>query len=129
MCLVAIKYSTPINIKDSMLNKVSAKSFSVEVADQFIKSDKIEGSTHLSKLINKCYNGKKNIREYIMEMSNFVSKLNVLKLELSEEILVYFILNSFLTQYNPFSRLFIMHKGKNGVSLSSSVTVLGKKRD
>ena len=38
------------------------------------------------------YNGKENIKEYIMEMSNFVSKLKALKLELSEEILVHFIL-------------------------------------
>ena len=64
-----------------------------------------------------------------MKMSNLVSKLKALKLELSEEILVYFILISFLIKYNPFSRLFIILKEKSGVSLSVLVTVSGKKRD
>jgi len=63
-----------------------------------------------------------------MEMSNLFPKLKALKLKLYEEILVNFILISFLTQYNPFSRLFIMLKGKSGVALSSSVTISRKKR-
>ena len=75
-----------------MPDKVSAKSFSVKVANRFIKSDKIEASKHLSKLINIHYNDKENISEYIMNMSNLVSKLKALKLKLSEEILVHFIL-------------------------------------
>ena len=111
-----------------MLEKISAKSFPAEVANRFIKSDKVEAKTHLSKLKNMCYNGKENIREYIMKMSNLVSKLKALKLELSEEILVHFILISFLTQYNPFLRLFIMLKRKSEVLLSSLVTV-SEKRD
>ena len=41
-----------------MPDKVSAKSFPAEVADQFIKSDKVETNTHLGKLINMRYNGK-----------------------------------------------------------------------
>ena len=85
-----------------MPDKVSAKSFSAEVADRFLKSDKVEANRHLSKLINIPYNGKENIRKYIMKISNLVSKLKVLKLELSEEILVHFILISFLIKYNPF---------------------------
>ena len=62
-----------------MPNKVSAKSFPAEVADQFIKSDKVEASMQLSKLINMRYNDKENIREYIMKMSNLVSNLKALK--------------------------------------------------
>ena len=37
-----------------------------------------------------------------MKMSNLISKLKALKLELSEEILVHFILISLPPQYNPF---------------------------
>ena len=102
MCLMFIKHTISITIRGFMLDKVSAKSFSAEVVNRFIKSDKVEASSHLSKVINMRYNGKENIREYIMEMSNLVSKLKVLKLELSEEILVHFILITFLTQYNHF---------------------------
>ena len=85
-----------------MPDKINAKSFPAEVANLFFKSDKVEVSTHLSKLINMRYNCKENIREYIMEMSNLLSKLKALKIELSEEILVHFILISFLIKYNPF---------------------------
>ena len=85
-----------------MPDKVSANSFIAEKADRFIKLDKVEASTHLSKLINMRYNSKENIREYIMKIFNLVSKLKAQKLELSEEILVHFILISFLIKYNPF---------------------------
>ena len=103
MYLMVTKHTICITIRGYMPDKVNAKIFPAEIADRFIKLDKVEASTHLSKLINICYNGKENIREYIREMSNLVSKLKTLKLELSKEILVYFILISFLIQNNLFS--------------------------
>ena len=57
MCLIVIKHTIPITIS-YILDKISAKSFSAEVADRFIKSDKVEANTHLSKLINMRYNSK-----------------------------------------------------------------------
>ena len=48
------------------------------------------------------YKGKENIREYIMEMSNLVTRLKALKLELSEDILVHLVLISLPTQFSPF---------------------------
>ena len=80
MCLMVIKNTIPMTIRGFMPDKVSAKSFSAKIADWFIKSDKVEASTHLSKMINMRYNGKENIREYIMKIYNLVSKLKVLKL-------------------------------------------------
>jgi len=85
-----------------MPDKVNAKSFIIEVENWFTKSDIIETNMYLSKLINMCYKGKRNIEEYIMKMYNLVSKLNSLILKLSEKILVHFILIFFLTQFNPF---------------------------
>ena len=102
MCLIVMKHTIPIIIRGAIPDKISAKSFLSKVADQFTKSDKVEVSTQLSKLVNMHYNGKENIKEYIMEMSKLVLKLKALKLELSEEILVHFILISLPPQYNPF---------------------------
>ena len=62
MCLMIIKHTIPINIRGSMPDKVSAKSFSAEVADRFIKFNKVEANMHLNKLINMRYNGKENIQ-------------------------------------------------------------------
>ena len=81
MCLIVIKHTISITIRGSIPDKVSAKSFLAEVADQFIKSDKVEASTHLSKLINMRYNSKENIGEYIMKTSNLVSKLKGTEIE------------------------------------------------
>ena len=97
----------------SMPDKVSVKSFPAEITDRFIKSDKVDASMHFSKLINMRYSSKENIRKYIMKMSNLVSKLKVLKLKLSEEILVHFSLISFLIKYNPFFQDYLQcSKGK-----------------
>ena len=57
MYLLVIKYSILITIKRFMPHKGSVKSFSAEVADRFIKSEKVKASTYLSKLINMRYNG------------------------------------------------------------------------
>ena len=51
MCLMVIKYTIFITIRGSMSDKVSTKSFSAEVADRFIKSDKVDANMHFSKLI------------------------------------------------------------------------------
>ena len=127
MCLIVIKHTIPITIRGFMPDKVSAKSFLAELADRFIKSDKFEANTHLSKLINMRYNCKENIKEYIIEMFNPVSKLKALKLKLSEEILVHFILFFFLHSITLFK--IIYNAKKSRVPLNSSVAVSRKKRD
>lgn len=47
------------------------------------------------------YKGKASIREYIMKMSNLVTRLKTLKLEIFVSILMYFIL-LFLPAHTPF---------------------------
>ena len=59
MCLTVIKHTIPITIRGSMLDKISAKSFPAKLADRFIKSEKVEASTHLSKLKTWAITAKK----------------------------------------------------------------------
>ncbi|RDX73643.1 hypothetical protein CR513_46717, partial [Mucuna pruriens] len=42
--------------------------------------------TFLAKLITMKYKGKGNIKEYIIEMSNFTAKLKSLKLEIAKDL-------------------------------------------
>ena len=126
MCLMVMKHTIPMTIRDAMPDKISAKSFLAEVANRFTKSDKIEASTHLSKLM--CYSGKGNIKEYIMKMSNLVSKLKTLKLKLSEKILVHFILISLPPQYNPFKINFNAQREKWSLTELISHCVQEEKR-
>ena len=69
-------------------------------------------STILSKLVSMWYKGKGNIREYILEMSNLVTRLRALKLELSNEILVYLVMISLSAQFSPFKISYNTQKEK-----------------
>ena len=48
MCLMVIKHTILITIRGFMPDKVSAKSFSAEVADRFIKLDKVRPTNILA---------------------------------------------------------------------------------
>ncbi|RDY01871.1 Copia protein, partial [Mucuna pruriens] len=56
--------------------------------------------------------GRGNIREYIMEMSNLVTNLKSLKLELSEDLIVYLVLISLPTHFGQFKLYLTMCKRK-----------------
>ena len=73
-----------------------------QIAKRFAANEKVETNTILSKLVSMRYKRKENIKEYIMEMSNLVTKLKALKLELSEDILVHLVLISLPTQFSQF---------------------------
>ena len=65
----------------------NAKKFLAEIEKRFSKSNKVEISIISHSLTSMRYNGKRKIREYIMEMSHIVSKLKALKIQLSEDVL------------------------------------------
>ena len=73
-----------------------------KIANRFAANKKVKTSTILSKLVSMRYKWKENIREYIMEMSNLVTRLKALKLELLEDILVHLVLISLPTQFSSF---------------------------
>ncbi|XP_015970631.1 uncharacterized protein LOC107494116 [Arachis duranensis] len=79
-----------------------AKQFLNDVENLFAKNEKAEASSLLSKLVSMGYKGKGNIREYIMRISHLASKLKALKLELSEDLLVHFILISLPAHFMQF---------------------------
>ena len=81
---------------------VTAKDFFTDLEKRFAKNEKAETSTILENLISMKHKGKGNIREYIMEMSHFTSKLKALKLELSEDLLVHLVLIALLAHFCQF---------------------------
>ncbi|KAG5525985.1 hypothetical protein RHGRI_032318 [Rhododendron griersonianum] len=112
MSLIIIKHSISETIRGSMPEEENAKKFLSQIADRFVASEKVEACTLLSKLVTMRYNGKGNIREYIMEMSNIVAKMKALKLEFSEDILVFLVLISLPTQFGPFKINYNTQKGE-----------------
>ncbi|KAF7116787.1 hypothetical protein RHSIM_RhsimUnG0016000 [Rhododendron simsii] len=99
MSLMIIKHSISETIRGAMPEEENAKKFLSQNADQFVAVEKVEAC---SKLVTMQYNGEGNIREYIMEMSNIVAKMKALKLEFSEDILMFLVLISLPTQFGPF---------------------------
>ncbi|XP_051139235.1 uncharacterized protein LOC127257015 [Andrographis paniculata] len=103
LSLMIIKKNIPEIFRGTISDDIiTANDFLVEIEKRFTKSDKAEMSTLLKSLITMKYNGKGNIREYILNMSNTASKLRALKLDLSEDMLVLLILLSLPTKYDQF---------------------------
>ncbi|RVX10077.1 Retrovirus-related Pol polyprotein from transposon TNT 1-94 [Vitis vinifera] len=112
MSLMIMKHSIPEAIRGAIPEETQAKAFLDQIANRFTANEKVEISTILSKLVSMRYKGKENIREYIMEMSNLVTRLKALKLELSEDILMHLVLISMPTQFSPFKISYNTQKEK-----------------
>ena len=98
MSLMIMKHAIPEAFRGTMSEQITtAKGFLEDIEKRFRKNENAKTSTLLAKLISMRYVGKGNIREYIMEMSHITSKLKALKLELSEDLLVHFVLMSLPT--------------------------------
>ena len=112
MSVMIMQNSIPEPLSGGILEGIDAKGFLKQISDRFATNEKVETSTTLSKLVSMRYKGKGNIREYIMEMSNLVTKLRGLKLELSDDFLVHLILNSLPTQFDQFKVSYNTQKEK-----------------
>ena len=113
MSLMIIKRDSPEAFRGVVSKEVTnAKRFLGEIEKRFSKSDKAEISILLHRLTSMRYNGKGNIREYIMDMSHIVSKLKTLMIQLSEDILLHLVLNSLSAYFNQFKLGCNCHKEK-----------------
>ncbi|KAL6335947.1 hypothetical protein AAG906_003572 [Vitis piasezkii] len=89
MSLMIMKHSIPEAIRGAIPEESRAKTFLDQIVNRFAANEKVETNSILSKLVSMRYKRKENIKEYTMEMSNLVTRLKTLKLELSEDILVH----------------------------------------
>ena len=61
-----------------MSEETTTREFLNDLEKRFTKNEKVETSTLLANLVSMRYKAKGNIREYIVEMFNIVSKLKYL---------------------------------------------------
>ncbi|CAM8999145.1 unnamed protein product [Rhodiola kirilowii] len=80
----------------------SAKDYLAKFEKHFVENNKAKISELLANLISMKYSCKGNVREHIMEMSQLASKIKVLKLELSKNLLVHLVLISLPSEYSQF---------------------------
>ncbi|KAK5792857.1 hypothetical protein PVK06_033983 [Gossypium arboreum] len=88
------------------------KCFIDEIEKHFARNDKIEITSLLASLMFMKYKGKRNVREYIMEMFHVASRFKALKIELLEELLVLMVLVSLPTLFNQFKISYNCQKEK-----------------
>ena len=113
MSLMIIKCSDSEVFRSAITDEVtSASEFLTEIQKRFTKNDKAETSTHLASLISMKYQGKGNVREYIMEMSHLASKLKALGLDLSDDLVVHLVFISVSAQFNQFKASYNCQKEK-----------------
>ncbi|XP_047326879.1 uncharacterized protein LOC124930591 [Impatiens glandulifera] len=75
LSLMIIKKSIPEIFRGTISDDITkAEEFLIEIEKRFTKSDKAKMSTFLKSLITMRYLGKVNINEYILNMSNVISK-------------------------------------------------------
>ncbi|RDX64252.1 hypothetical protein CR513_57214, partial [Mucuna pruriens] len=73
-----MKCSIPKAFRSFISESQSARKLIEEIELFFAKNEKVEMSNLLAKFIFMKYKGRRNIRKYIMEMSNLASKLKSL---------------------------------------------------
>ncbi|XP_078159561.1 uncharacterized protein LOC144555194 [Carex rostrata] len=96
-------------ISDGISN---AKKYLAEVETRFVKNEKSKIGTLLTKLVLMKYKNKGSIREYIMKMSNVVSKLRTLKFEISDDLLVHLALIFLSSHFGQFKVSYNCQKDK-----------------
>ena len=97
-----MRHAIPKTFRGTMSEETNAREFLNDLKKRFTKNEKAETSMLLANLISMRYKAKRNIREYILEMSHITSKLKALKLELSEDLLVHLVLISLPAQFSQF---------------------------
>ncbi|XP_027912691.1 uncharacterized protein LOC114172401 [Vigna unguiculata] len=126
MSIIIIRRGIPEVFRGTVSEDVTtAKEFLVEIEKCFAKAIRRRQYSS-SELDLHEYQGKGNIREYIMSMSNIVFKLKALKLEISENLLIHLVLISLPAQFNQFKVYYNCQKDK--WSLMSSFHIVCKKR-
>ena len=85
-----------------MSEETNVRGFLNDIEKRFFKNEKVEISMFLANLVTMRYKTKRNIGEYILEMSHITSKLKVFKLKLSKDLFMHLVLISLLTQFSQF---------------------------
>ncbi|CAN6465300.1 unnamed protein product [Victoria cruziana] len=112
MSLMIMMRTIPEDLRGAITENVSTKKFLEEVEKSFAKNEKAKTSTLLSELVTFKFNGKGNIREHIMKMSNICSKLKALGLNLPDDFRVHMVLLSLSLQYEQFKVSYSCQKEK-----------------
>ncbi|XP_061357676.1 uncharacterized protein LOC133301984 [Gastrolobium bilobum] len=102
MSLMYMRMSIASNIKSTLPQTESAKEMIRLVEECSQTTDKSLAGTLMSTLTTMKSDGSRTMHEHVVEMTNIAARLKSLGMDVDENFLVQFILNSLLSEYGPF---------------------------
>ncbi|KAM7484845.1 hypothetical protein LguiA_000854 [Lonicera macranthoides] len=94
MSILIMKRTMTDTVRGGVASNDNAKAFLEGIGAKFKESQKAETSNLMTMLTTSRYDGTSGVREHIMKLSDVASKLNDLKVTVSDPFLVHMALNS-----------------------------------
>ncbi|XP_057955084.1 uncharacterized protein LOC131149049 [Malania oleifera] len=121
--LMFMRMSVTNNIKTTIPKTENAKEFLKFVGEHSQIVDKSLAGTLMGTLTTMKFDDSRTIHEHVVEMTNIAAKLRTLGIDVNENFLIQFILNSLPTEYGPFQMNYNTVKDKWNVHELHSMLV------
>ncbi|XP_058784065.1 uncharacterized protein LOC131658830 [Vicia villosa] len=104
LSLMFMRMAVKNNIKSTFKKTENAKEFMkyVEESSQSDSADKSLAGTLMGTLTNMKFNGSRTMHDHVVDMTNIAARLKTMGMEVNENFLVTFILNSLPSEYGTF---------------------------
>lgn len=102
LSLMFMRMSVANNIKSALPYTESAKEFMKFVGGRSETADKSLAGMLMDTLTTMKFDGARSMHEHVIEMTNIVARLKSLRMNVDENILLQFIINSLPFEYGPF---------------------------
>jgi hypothetical protein len=123
LSLMFMRMSVANNIKSTLPKTESAKEFLKLVEERSQTVDKSLAGTLMATLTTMKFDGSRSMHEHVIEMSNIAARLKSLGMNVDENFLVQFIINSLPPEYGPFQMNYNTMKDKWNVNELHSMLV------
>ena len=100
------------NIKTTLPKTESAKELLKLVEESSQTADKSLAGTLMGTLTTMKFDGSRTMHEHVIEMTNIATRLKSLGMEVEQNFLVQFIINSLPSEYGPFQMNYNTMKDK-----------------
>ena len=104
LSMMFLRMTVEDNIKSTLKETKNAKEFMkfVEESSQSDSADKSRAGALMGRLTTIKFDGSRTMHEHVVEMKNIAARLKVMGMEVNENFLVTFILNSLPPEYGTF---------------------------
>ena len=123
LSLMYLRMSIASNIKSALPETENAKEMIKFVKERSQTADKSLAGTLMSTLTTMKFDGSHTMHEHVTEMINIAARLKSLGMEVDDNFLVQFILNSLPSEYGPFQMNYNTMKDKWNVHELHSMLV------